>query len=139
MIRVLVVDDDAAVRALLARVLSGADGIQVVGECGDGADLPNLADSTRPDVVPMDVRMPVTSGIDATHDLMARHPSTRVVMLTGSTNNHTVAAAARAGAVGFLIKGGDHERLVSAVRTVAAGGTAWPGDPVVATAPAARE
>ena len=133
MIRVFIVDDDAAVRALLARVLSGADGIQVVGESGDGAEVPDLAGSARPDVVLMDVHMP-TSGIDATHDLLARHPSTRVILLTASTSTRTVAAAAQAGAAGFLVKGVAHERLINAVRTVAAGGTAWPSDPPVAGA-----
>ncbi len=134
MIGVLVVDDDAAVRVLLARVLGGADGIQVVGECGDGTEVPNLVDSTRPDVVLMDVHMPRMSGLDATHDLLARYPSTRGILLTASTSTRTVAAAAQAGAVGFLVKGGAHDRLISAVRTVAAGGTAWPIDPQVAGA-----
>lgn len=129
MIRVLVVDDDAVVRALLARVLNRADGIGIVGECGDGAEVPDLADSTRPDVVLMDVHMPGTSGIDATHDLLVSRPSTRVILLTASTSSSTVAAAAQAGAAGFLVKGSAHERLISAVRTVAAGGTAWPSDP----------
>ena len=136
MIRVLVVDDDAAIRALLARVLNGADGIKVVGECRDGAQVSDMAASTCPDVVLIDVHMPITSGIEATHDLLARQPSTRVVMLTGSTDIRTVASAAAAGAVGFLVKGGEHDRLIGAVRTVAAGGTAWPGDPPVAAAPA---
>ena len=132
MIRVLVVDDHDFVREMVTRVLTAADGIQVVGECCDGAEVPAMARSTSPDVVLMDVRMPVRSGIDATSELMNTHPATRVVMLTGSVNPRIVAESAHAGAVGFLVKGVDKEHLIHAVRTVAAGGTAWPSDPLFA-------
>src|SRR6476646_3796993 len=85
-----------------------------------------MAARVQPDVVLMDVRRPVVSGPTATRDLLASQPASRVVMLTGSVSASVVAESARAGAVGFLVKGDDPDRLIDAVRTVAAGGTAWP-------------
>jgi DNA-binding NarL/FixJ family response regulator len=126
MIRVMIVDDHAFVRARVSATLQGADGIDVVGECADGADAPGLADSVRPDVVVMDVQMPVTSGPAATVTLMARQPATRVLMLTGSATARTIRESARAGAVGLLLKGGAAHQLIDAVRAVADGGTVWP-------------
>ncbi len=126
MISVLVVDDHPFVRAQVKGVLGRADGIEVVGECADGADVAGLAATVDPDVVLMDVRMPVTSGTAATRLLMADRPGSRVLMLTGSMTSKIVAESESAGAKGFLLKGGDPDVLISAVRTVAAGGTAWP-------------
>ena len=126
MISVLVVDDHSFIRAQVTGVLHGADGIEVVGECADGAEVVHMAALVRPDVVLMDVRMPVVSGPTATRDLLASRPASRVVMLTGSVSASVVAQSAEAGAVGFLVKGDDPSRLIDAVRTVAAGGTAWP-------------
>ena len=117
MIRVLIVDDHPFVRTGVSRLLSQADGIVVVGECVDG------------DEVLMDIRMPGTSGLIATRDLLAGQPRIRVLMLTASITGATVDAAVRAGAVGYLLKGGDPDALLAAVRTVAVGETAWPGDP----------
>ena len=125
MISVLVVDDHSFVRAQVTGVLHGADGIEVVGECADGAEVVSMAALVRPDVVLMDVRMPVVSGPTATRELLASQPSSRVVMLTGSVSASVVEESAKAGAVGFLVKGDDPSRLIEAVRTVAAGGTAW--------------
>ncbi len=126
MIRVLIVDDHAFVRAQINRVMSEAGGIVVVGECTDGDEVSTAAAALEPDVVLMDMRMPKTSGTVATAQLMAQRSSSRVMMLTGSPNSATIAAAALAGAVGFLPKDCGASRLVSAVRTIAAGGTAWP-------------
>ena len=126
MIRVLIVDDHAFVRAQISRVMAEATGIVVVGECADGDEVPTAAAALAPDVVLMDVRMPRTSGTVATAQLMAQRSSSRVMMLTGSPNTSTMAAAALAGAVGFLPKDCGANRLVSAVRDVAAGGTVWP-------------
>jgi len=126
MISVLVVDDHSFVRAQVAGLLTNAGGIEVVGECADGAEVVGMAARVQPDVVLMDVRMPGTSGPDATRDLLASRPASRVVMLTGSASARVVAESAQAGAVGFLVKGDDPNRLIAAVRTVAAGGTAWP-------------
>lgn len=125
MIRVLIVDDHEFIRAMVARVLSGEDGILVVGEAANGSEVLHAVEATRPDVVLMDVRMPIKSGIDATRDLLARHPAIRVLMLTGSAGPSVPAECERAGAVGLLVKGCDHAVLVNAVRIVAAGGTAW--------------
>jgi DNA-binding NarL/FixJ family response regulator len=126
MIRVLIVDDHAFIRAQVTAILQGVEGITVVGECADGTDVPSVADQVHPDVVVMDVHMPVTSGPAATVDLMARQPGTRVLMLTGTTSARAVSESARAGAAGLLLKGGAADQLIDAVRTVADGGTVWP-------------
>jgi DNA-binding NarL/FixJ family response regulator len=125
-ISVLLVDDHSFVRAQVRGLLGTADGIEVVGECADGTDVLRVAESVRPDVVLMDLQMPVMSGTTATRDLMATHPTSRVVMLTGSMSPRIVEESADAGAVGFLLKGCDPNLLINAVRTVAAGGTVWP-------------
>ena len=127
MIRVLIVDDHSFVRAQIKRVMSEAEGIVVVGECADGSEVPSAAAALNPDVVLMDVRMPNTSGTVAAAQLTAARSTSRVMMLSGTPNAQTVAAAAIAGAVGFLAKDCGTSRLISAVRTVAAGGSAWPG------------
>ena len=125
MTRVMLVDDHAFVRAQIAEILSGTPDIEVVGECADGADVLPAAAAAAPDVVLMDVRMPIKSGIEATRDLLAVAPRVRVLMLTGSPTPGAVADSEQAGAVGLLLKGGDPDVLIEAVRTVAAGGTAW--------------
>lgn len=126
MIRVLIVDDHEFFRTTVASVLGDAAGIVVVGECADGAEVPGKVDATLPDVVLMDVTMPVVQGPDATRALLIGHPEVRVLMLSASVDPRAVGESAEAGAVGFLFKGGDAAALVDAVRTVAAGGTAWP-------------
>ena len=128
MIGVLVVDDHSFVRAQVIGVLNRAEGIEVVGECADGSEVVEMAGLLRPDVVLMDVRMPVISGTRATRDLLATRPASRVVMLTGSATSRVVEESQRAGAVGFLLKGESASQLVDAVRTAAAGGTVWPAD-----------
>jgi DNA-binding NarL/FixJ family response regulator len=80
----------------------------------------------------MDVRMPIKSGVEATRDLLAVAPHARVLMLTGSPTPGAVLDSAQAGAVGLLLKGGDADLLIQAVRTVAAGGTAWAIEPATA-------
>jgi DNA-binding NarL/FixJ family response regulator len=130
LIRVLIVDDHALVRAGLTAVLSTADGILVVGVCADGGDVPGIAPQARPDVVVMDLKMPGICGAAATRTLLTRQPQVKVLMLSASTNPRAVAEAARAGAAGYLVKGGGTDELVSAVRTIAAGGATWPGSMV---------
>jgi DNA-binding NarL/FixJ family response regulator len=125
-IRVLIVDDHALVRAGVSSVLTRATGIEVVGECDDGSHVVRVAASVRPDVVLMDMRMPVKSGPDATRDLLAEQPAIRVIMLSASLTGRALAEAEQVGAVGYLIKGGDPTILVGAVQAVAAGRTAWP-------------
>jgi DNA-binding NarL/FixJ family response regulator len=127
-IRVLIVDDHAFVRATLRTVLGKVDGVLVVGECSDGAEVPEVTREVGPDVVVMDVQMPRVRGTTAARDLLVQHPAVRVLMLSGCTDAATVEEAFLAGAVGFMQKGGDVDRLVNAVRAVAAGGAAWPTD-----------
>jgi DNA-binding NarL/FixJ family response regulator len=132
-IRVLIVDDHEFVRTGLSDLLGDADGIVVVGECADGAEVPDVAPRVQPDVVLMDVQMPQVSGPDATRTLLTRQPTVRVLMVSASTSSRVVAESAAAGASGYLLKGGDARALVHAVRAVADGGTAWPDDPAAAT------
>jgi DNA-binding NarL/FixJ family response regulator len=128
MIRVMVVDDHSFVRAGLTEMLDAADGIQVVGECTDGAEVLERASAVRPDVVLMDQQMPVKCGTAATRDLLAVRPQSRVLMVTGSMSGRVLQEAAQAGAFGFILKGCDPRLLIEAVRTVASGATAWPAD-----------
>ncbi|MGS0685871.1 response regulator [Nakamurella sp. GG22] len=126
MIRVLIVDDHHLVRHWVAGMLRAAGGIDVVGECADGSEVSALAGAVLPDVVIMDSRMPVMSGTEATRALMAGGSASRVLMLTGSTSSTLARDAAEAGASGYLVKDGNSDVLIDAVRTVAAGGTVWP-------------
>jgi DNA-binding NarL/FixJ family response regulator len=124
---VLVVDDDPLVRSGLALMLGGASDIEVVGEAADGADDVDAVGTLAPDVVLMDVRMPVLDGIAATAALTRRPGETgpAVVMLTTFDADDTVLAALRAGAAGFLLKHTRPELIVEAVRRASA------GDPVL--------
>lgn len=122
MIRVLVVDDETLVRVSLRQILSHAPGIDVVGEAGDGEEALRAVVRHRPDVVLMDVRMPVADGIAATERLARTARPPRVVMLTTFDLDEYVHSALRAGAVGFLLKDAEPETMVCAVRTAAEGG-----------------
>jgi DNA-binding NarL/FixJ family response regulator len=121
-VRVLLVDDDALVRAGLRLMLGGAPDIEVVGEAVDGGSVPDQVGRTRPDVVLMDVRMPVVDGIAATRAIIGRagrRPA--VIVLTTFDADATVVEALRAGAAGFLLKHTPPEQIVEAVRRAAAG------------------
>jgi len=120
-IRVLLADDDALLRAGVAVVLGTADGIDVVAEAADGLRAVELCRSLLPDVVLMDVRMPGIDGIEATRRIMAAGLASRVLVLTTFHHDEYVWGALRAGASGFLLKRSPPERLIDAVRTVAAG------------------
>ena len=122
-IRVLVADDQALVRAGFGALLAAEDDIEVVGEAADGADAMDLAVRERPDVVLMDIRMPRLDGIEATRQIAAdaRLAGVRVVILTTFETDEYVFDALRAGASGFLVKDTDPAELVRAVRVVARG------------------
>ena len=121
MIRVVVVDDQDMVRAGFAALLAAQDGIEVVGQAADGEAALTVCAETEPDVVLMDVRMPVLDGVEATARLLATPTQARVVVLTTFDIDDYVYSALRAGASGFLLKDATPEELVSAVRVVAAG------------------
>ena len=121
MITVLLVDDQALVRAGFAMILSAADDLEVVGEAADGAEALAVARRERPDVVLMDIRMPRMDGIEATRAMAALPSPPRVLILTTYSLDEYVYAAIRAGASGFLLKDAPPEELRRAVRVVAAG------------------
>jgi DNA-binding NarL/FixJ family response regulator len=120
-IRVLVADDQAMVRAGFAALLAAQPDLEVVGQAENGAEAVSLAAATAPDVVLMDVRMPVLDGIAATRQVLAGNPGTHVVVLTTFDVDDYVLDAIRAGASGFLLKDAPPDDLVAAVRIVARG------------------
>ncbi len=122
-VRVLLVDDQPLFREALGVLLGARDGVEVVGEAGDGADALRQVRALSPDVVLMDLRMPVLDGIAATRRLREEHPEVRVLALTTFDGDEEVFAALRAGAVGYLLKDTSGDRLAEAVRTAARGGS----------------
>ena len=120
-IRVLVVDDDALVRAGLSMLLAGAEDIEIVGEATDGGEVPQAVAEHEPDVVLMDIRMPGTDGLAATELLRAQGDAPEVIVLTTFDADDDVLRALRAGASGFLLKDTPPADIVRALRTVAAG------------------
>ncbi|HEX4754345.1 MAG TPA: response regulator transcription factor [Candidatus Dormibacteraeota bacterium] len=117
MIRVLVVDDQELMRAGFRMILEAQGDIRVVGEASDGVSAIDVAASTNPDVVLMDIRMPRMDGVEATRRLRNQ----RVIILTTFDHDEYVVEALRAGASGFLLKDAPPEELIRAVRVVAAG------------------
>ena len=124
MIRVLIVDDQELVRAGLRGILRERYGFDIVGECADGSGVAAAVIRVKPDVVLMDVRMPVVDGVAATRAIARIADPPPVLVLTTFDDDEILAAALRAGASGFLLKGAPAEDLQRAVRTVAEGG-AW--------------
>jgi DNA-binding NarL/FixJ family response regulator len=127
-IRVIVVDDQAIVREGLVTVLSLLPDIEVIGEAGDGAAGAELVDELLPDVVLMDLRMPVLSGLDATKQIVAAHPGVGILILTTFADDASVIDTLRAGAKGYLTKDADRAEVAAAVRAVAQGHTTLGGD-----------
>jgi DNA-binding NarL/FixJ family response regulator len=121
MVRVLLVDDDALVRAGLKMILSSAEDLEVVGEADDGARAVAAVRDHRPDVVLMDIRMAEMDGIAATAALRRLEPAPHVVVLTTFQADEQVVGALRAGASGFLVKDTPPLDIINAVRLVAAG------------------
>jgi DNA-binding NarL/FixJ family response regulator len=122
-IRVAVADDQALVRAGFHVLLDSAPDIEVVGEASNGAEAVELARSARPDVILMDIRMPVMNGIEATRTIVqsADLPDTRVLILTTFDLDEYVFEALRSGASGFLLKDTEPQELLDAVRVIASG------------------
>jgi DNA-binding NarL/FixJ family response regulator len=120
-VRIVIVDDDALVRAGLRMVLGGDPGLEVVGEAADGLQAGPAIDRLDPDLVLMDIRMPVCDGITATAREVARRPDLPVIVLTTFDADDLVLGALRAGARGFLLKDTPPVELVAAVRMAAAG------------------
>jgi DNA-binding NarL/FixJ family response regulator len=118
---VLIVDDDKLMRAGLRAVLSSDEGIEVVGEAGDGRAAIDSARRLAPDVVLMDVRMPEMDGITATREVLEAAPDCRVVIVTTFEEDDYVFGGLAAGASGFLLKRTGPEELIAAIHTVAGG------------------
>ena len=121
MIRVALVDDQAMVRAGFRMILESEPDLTVVGEAGDGREALDVIARCSPDVVLMDVRMPVMDGIEATRRVVASGGPARVLILTTFDLDDYVYSALRAGASGFLLKDAPAEQLINAVRVIAAG------------------
>ncbi|WP_375425852.1 response regulator [uncultured Friedmanniella sp.] len=134
--RVVLVDDEAMVRAGLRLLISSEDDLEVVGEAADGLDGVAVATRLRPDVVLMDVRMPRLSGLAAAERVIAAVPGTRVLILTTFDEDEVVDAALRQGVAGFLLKSSPPEDLVDAIRHARAGQGAL--DPAVVPGVIAR-
>jgi len=127
-IRVLLVDDDALVRAGLSMMLNGAGDLVIVGEADDGDQVPAAVAKHKPDVVLMDLRMPRVDGITATRRLRAAPQPPEVIVLTTFDADENVLGALRAGASGFLLKDAPPAQIAEAIRRVAA------GDPILSPA-----
>jgi len=121
MIRVLVVDDHAIVRQGLERLFSTADDIDLVGMAADGEQALSLVREHSPDVVLMDLSMPVMDGIAATREIALIAPETKVVVLTSFGEESRILDALNAGALGYLLKHTDPDDLIDAVRAAARG------------------
>ena len=119
MIRVLVVDDHPAVRMALVAYIEASAGLEVVGEAANGQEAIELAAELRPEVVVMDVRMPVLDGIEATRRMKALDPPPNVILISAYEQDELEAAGLSAGAAAFLMKGISGARLAEHVRLVA--------------------
>jgi DNA-binding NarL/FixJ family response regulator len=122
--RVLIVDDQAVVRAGVARILGPDDGFEIVAECDDGDQVPAAVEQHRPDVVLMDVRMRRVGGVAATRALTATGSGPPVLILTTFDDDDVLWGALEAGAAGFVLKDASAEEIIAATRAVA-GGAAW--------------
>lgn len=120
-VRLLIVDDDALVRAGLSMMLGGTDELDIVGEAADGSEVAEVIDTHHPDVVLMDIRMPRMDGLAATEQLRRRATAPEIIVLTTFDTDEHVLRALRAGASGFLLKDTPPPEIVRAVRLVAAG------------------
>jgi DNA-binding NarL/FixJ family response regulator len=126
-IRLLLVEDQPLLRAGLARLLAEDPSIELVGEAGDGREAVRLAAELKPDLVVMDIRMPVMDGVDATREILADQQETKVLILTAFETDSLVLQALKAGASGYLLKDAYPEDITAAIVTVMAGGRVMAG------------
>jgi DNA-binding NarL/FixJ family response regulator len=120
-IRILVADDHFVVRMGLTALVNTEPDLEVVGEAADGAQAVTAFDKYRPDLVLMDLRMPIKDGISATAEIKAKYPNARVLMLTTFDGDTDIHRAMEAGAQGYVLKNSTGEKLIPALRAVAAG------------------
>jgi DNA-binding NarL/FixJ family response regulator len=120
-IRVVLVDDHAVVRRGLGDLLASTEDIDVVGTAGDGDEALDTVRETRPDVVVMDLQMPVTDGVEATRTILAEELGAQVLVLTSFSDSDRIIAALDAGAVGYLLKDADPDEVIAGVRAVGRG------------------
>jgi len=132
MIRLMIADDHAVVRDGLAAMLASQPDFQVAGEAADGAIAVALAAELRPDVILMDLRMPILDGVTAIRQIRARQPAARILVLTTYDTDADILPAIEAGATGYLLKDTPRDELFRAIRATAA------GEAVLAPAVAAR-
>lgn len=122
-LRVVVVDDHTVMRAGVVALLAGDDGIEIVGEAGDGRTALELVERYDPDVALVDLRMPVLDGVTTTTEIVARYPRTRVLILTTYDTDAEIERGVEAGAIGYLLKDTTREQLADAIRAAARGET----------------
>lgn len=122
MLRIVIADDHALFRAGVVKLLQGMPNVEIVGEAASGKQGVELADMLHPDIMTMDLAMQGMNGLEATTQIHARHPNTRVIVLTMHANEEYVSAALKAGASAFILKRSTPDELKLAVETVARGG-----------------
>jgi DNA-binding NarL/FixJ family response regulator len=127
MIRVLIVDDHALVRRGLEQLISSASDLDLVGAAVDGEEAVRLASELEPDVILMDLSMPLLDGVDATRRIIAERPGVHVVVLTSFDDQRRILDALGAGATGYLLKDAEPDEVLAAIRTAMDGGS--PLDP----------
>ncbi|MGN7470392.1 response regulator [Brevibacillus sp. SAFN-007a] len=120
-LRVVLVDDQTMIRQGLGYVIQMQPDMEVVGEASDGEEAVELVGKIAPDVVLMDVQMPKKSGIEATREIMSRHPAVKVLILTTFDNHNYVVEGIRAGAVGYMLKDADSQEMLDLIRRASQG------------------
>ena len=120
-IRVVIADDHAVVRGGLEQLLATADDIEIVGTAENGEQAVERVTTERPDVVLMDLSMPVLDGVGATRKIISLEPGMRIVVLTSFADDHHIADALNAGAIGYVLKHAGPDELLGAIRAAAAG------------------
>jgi DNA-binding NarL/FixJ family response regulator len=130
-VRVIVVDDQTAVREGLVTSLETMQGVEVVGSASDGEEAVELVAAVSPEVVLMDLRMPRVDGVEATRRIRANHPETQVVVLTTFADDESIVGALRAGAIGYLTKDAGRDHIRRALEAAASGQAVL--DPAVQT------